>query len=210
MWVVRSFPHTSGLRSVSRHAAFPCRRERRHRHKSLHISASERPGTNRFAHSVHGRGSCFTRQAALSDAAFSGFSSRHRCTAALWHRAAARTTARCASGGHANLPRRSVPTPTCAHGPPGPARGTGGRRSSSPGGAVTGAAIYGDVDGITTMPRPRAMPPPNGAAESRGAHAGTPNQVRRTGRRAHADTSPPASAALPAAAARGPAAPMSG
>jgi hypothetical protein len=28
-------------------AAFLCRRDRRHRHKSLHVSASERPGTNR-------------------------------------------------------------------------------------------------------------------------------------------------------------------
>ena len=42
---------------------------------------------------------------------------------------------------------------------------------------------------------PRATPAPNAAAESPGSHPRTPNQAHRTGRRAHADTSPQASAA---------------
>jgi hypothetical protein len=42
---------------------------------------------------------------------------------------------------------------------------------------------------------PRATPTPNGAEECGGARAGTPNRDRRKGGRAHAGTSPPASAA---------------
>jgi hypothetical protein len=146
---------------------------------------------------------------ASEDAGFSGCSSRHRCTASIWHRRYALPPV----AHRAVMPIASaarVPAPTCAHVAPEAARGSGGHRSSSLAGAVTGARIYGDVDGITTMPRPHATPPPNGAAESQGAHAGTPNQAGRTGRPAHADTSPPASAAPPAGAARGPDAPMSG
>jgi hypothetical protein len=126
---------------------------------------------------------------ASEDAGFSGCSSRHRCTASIWHRRYALPPV----AHRAVMPIASaarVPAPTCAHVAPEAARGSGGHRSSSLAGAVTGARIYGDVDGITTMPRPHATPPPNDAAESQGAHAGTPNQARRTGRPAHADTSP--------------------
>jgi hypothetical protein len=58
--------------------AFLWRRDRRHRHKSLHISASERRGVNSSPHSVHGRGSCFTRRARLYAARFSGWASHQR------------------------------------------------------------------------------------------------------------------------------------
>jgi hypothetical protein len=67
-------------------AAFLWRRDRRHRHRSQHISASRRPGTNNWPHSVHGLGSCTIRLATLYDAALSGLRSRHARTAALWHR----------------------------------------------------------------------------------------------------------------------------
>jgi hypothetical protein len=109
------------------------------------------------------------------------------------------TTNPAGRGGHADLPRRScVFAYMRSHNFRG--RGTGGHRSSS---------LGGRRDRRTDLRRRRRHhddgPPSRHAASqwrrrSQGAHAGTPTQVRRTGRPARADTSPPAWAAPPAAA----------
>jgi hypothetical protein len=62
---------------------------------------------------------------------------------------------------------------------------------------------------FTAKPCLRATLAPNGAEVCGDARARTPSPAHRTDRRAHADTSPPASAAPPADACRGLVAPMS-